>query len=70
MPGLPRRRRDGPLIQAVVIPAIHGDRLARNRHAGWQYLHLAIDDDPVRARALIAPAAADAVEELLCRATL
>lgn len=23
---------------------IYGDRLARNRRAGWQYLHLAIDD--------------------------
>src|SRR5829696_6271408 len=23
---------------------IRGDRLTRNRHAGWQYLHLAIDD--------------------------
>ena len=23
---------------------IHGDGLHRNRHAGWQYLHLAIDD--------------------------
>ena len=34
---------------------IHGDRLARNRHAGWQYLHLAIDDHSRLAYAELLP---------------
>lgn len=32
-----------------------GDRLARNRHAGWQYVHLAIDDHSRLAYAEILP---------------
>jgi len=34
---------------------IHGDRLARNRRAGWQYLHLAIDDHSRLAYAELLP---------------
>ena len=34
---------------------IHGDRLARSRHAGWQYLHLAIDDHSRLAYAELLP---------------
>ena len=34
---------------------IYGDRLARNRHAGWQYLHLAIDDHSRLAYAELLP---------------
>ena len=33
----------------------HGDRLTRNRHAGWQYLHLAIDDHSRLAYAELLP---------------
>jgi transposase InsO family protein len=47
------RSRPGELVHVdikklgrfwTVGKRIYGDRLARNRHAGWQYLHLAIDD--------------------------
>ena len=47
------RKQPGELIDVdikklgrfwTVGKRIHGDRLTRNRHAGWQYLHLAIDD--------------------------
>jgi transposase InsO family protein len=47
------RERPGELVHVdikklgrfwTVGKRIHGDRLTRNRHAGWQYLHLAIDD--------------------------
>jgi transposase InsO family protein len=34
---------------------VFGDRLARNRHAGWQYVHLAIDDHSRLAYAEILP---------------
>ncbi len=34
---------------------IHGDRLARNPHADWQYLHLAIDDHSRLAYAELLP---------------
>jgi hypothetical protein len=34
----------------TVGKAILGDRLTRSRHAGWQYLHLAIDVDRPRFR--------------------
>ena len=48
---------------------IHGDRLTRNRHAGWQYLHLAIDDHSRLAYAelLASERPADCVA-FLCRA--
>jgi transposase InsO family protein len=47
------RSRPGELVHVdikklgrfwTVGKRIYRDRLARNRHAGWQYLHLAIDD--------------------------
>ena len=47
------RARPGELVHVdikklgrfwTVGKRIYGDRLARNRRAGWQYLHLAIDD--------------------------
>lgn len=47
------RERPGELVHVdikklgrfwTVGKRIHGDRLTRSRHAGWQYLHLAIDD--------------------------
>src|SRR5215207_4258330 len=47
------RARPGELVHVdikklgrfwTVGKRIHGDRLTRSRHAGWQYLHLAIDD--------------------------
>ena len=47
------RKRPGELVHVdikklgrfwTVGKRIHGDGLARSRHAGWQYLHLAIDD--------------------------
>jgi transposase InsO family protein len=47
------RKQPGELIHVdikrlgrfwTVGKRIHGDRLTRSRHAGWQYLHLAIDD--------------------------
>lgn len=34
---------------------IYGDRLTRSRHAGWQYLHLAIDDHSRLAYAELLP---------------
>lgn len=47
------RSRPGELVHVnikrlgrfwTVGKAIHGDRLTRSAGAGWQYLHLAIDD--------------------------
>ncbi len=47
------RSRPGELIHVdikklgrfwTIGKRVYGDRLTRNRHAGWQYLHLAIDD--------------------------
>ena len=58
------RERPGELVHVdikklgrfwTVGKRIHGDRLARNRHAGWQYLHLAIDDHSRLAYAELLP---------------
>lgn len=58
------RKRPGELIHVdikklgrfwTVGKRIHGDRLARSRRAGWQYLHLAIDDHSRLAYAELLP---------------
>ncbi len=58
------RERPGELVHVdikklgrfwTVGKRIHGDRLARNRRAGWQYLHLAIDDHSRLAYAELLP---------------
>jgi transposase InsO family protein len=58
------RERPGELVHVdikrlgrfwTVGKAILGDRLARSRHAGWQYLHLAIDDHSRLAYAELLP---------------
>jgi transposase InsO family protein len=58
------RKRPGELVHVdikklgrfwTVGKRIHGDRLARNRRAGWQYLHLAIDDHSRLAYAELLP---------------
>ena len=58
------RERPGELLHVdiktlgrfwTVGKRIHGDGLARNRHAGWQYLHLAIDDHSRLAYAELLP---------------
>ena len=58
------RSRPGELVHVdikrlgrfwTVGKRIHGDRLNRHRHAGWQYLHLAIDDHSRLAYAELLP---------------
>ena len=58
------RERPGELLHVdikklgrfwTVGKRIHGDRLTRSRHAGWQYLHLAIDDHSRLAYAELLP---------------
>jgi transposase len=58
------RERPGELLHVdikklgrfwTVGKRIHGDRLARSRRAGWQYLHLAIDDHSRLAYAELLP---------------
>ena len=58
------RERPGELLHVdikrlgrfhTVGKAILGDRVARSRHAGWQYLHLAIDDHSRLAYAELLP---------------
>ncbi|NUT56466.1 MAG: helix-turn-helix domain-containing protein, partial [Thermoleophilia bacterium] len=58
------RERPGELVHVdikklgrfwTVGKRIYGDGLARNRHAGWQYLHLAIDDHSRLAYAELLP---------------
>jgi transposase InsO family protein len=58
------RERPGELLHVdikrlgrfwTVGKRIHGDRLTRSPHAGWQYLHLAIDDHSRLAYAELLP---------------
>lgn len=58
------RQRPGELVHVdikklgrfwTVGKRIHGDGLTRSRHAGWQYLHLAIDDHSRLAYAELLP---------------
>ena len=79
------RKRPGELVHVdikklgrfwTVGKRIHGDRLTRNRHAGWQFLHLAIDDHSRLAYAELLPSESPAdcvaflrrANSLVCRA--